>query len=234
MKNQYIYKLRGHSNYFVALILAQIIAAVLFFGGILTSSYGNNSFHIFHSGLFIAFTVLWAVCVSVLLTTKQSRSENFTLPGNRISNYLSDIAFMLTGCLFGGVTSTLLGMAIRLPVFIAHMGWVMEKGFYPDMRVMLIICADAMLYLLLYSAGGYFVGMLAKLSKWFYVVIAAFFLSFMFLVNSSAKSQTFLRACFESIAAEKSLGMFTVKVVMISAILLFASAVISSHMEVRK
>lgn len=238
VRNQYIYKLWAYSSYFCALVIAQVIAVLMSLGGTTISSLtgiGTNvTVHAFSTQLAVVFTEFWAVIISVLLTTRQNKNESFAMPSNRMSDCLSDIAFMLTGCIFGGVTTALLTAAMRTPVFLMYSGGILAKGFYPAAYDMCVIGLSTMLYMLLFSAAGYLAGVLVRFSKIFVVIYPAVFIGAIILEKNSPKSQTFFRICWSGILYETSLGIFALKIIIISVLAFAVGAAVSNRMEVRK
>jgi hypothetical protein len=236
VKNQYVYKLRAYSGYFCALVLAQVIAVLLSANGTTSAltAGGNITFNVLSSQIAVYFTEAWALIISLLLTVRANKNAAFTVAGNRLSDCLSDIAFILTGCVFGGVTASLLGVALRVPIYLMHTGAVMEYGFYPALSDICVIAASTMLYMLLLSAAGYFAGVIVRLSKVFIVIIPALFIGAVYLEKNSGRSQTFFRICWSSIINEQSLGMFALRAAVIAIAAFTLGTVISNRMEVRR
>lgn len=238
VKNQYIYKLRSYSGYFCALVLLQVIGALFSLSGSMTTgdSVGNINitFHSMSAQITVIFTECWAFVISVLLATHTSKDAAFTVVGNRLSDCLSDMAFILTGCVFGGISAALFGVAMRVPICFIYAGRVMAKGFYPTLGTVCTIAVATMLYMLLLSSAGYLAAVLVRLHKVFIVIYPAILIGTILIVKNSEKSQTFLRICWDSIIKEKSLGIFALRVVIISAIVLAIGTVISNRMEVKK
>ncbi len=238
VKNQYIYKLRANSGYFCALVLAQVIAGLMMFAGSAATGTAIDNvqimFYTISPQIAVIFSVIWALIISILLTTHANRDIAFTVTGNRKSYFLSDIAFILTGCVFGGVTSALIGVALRVPFYFLHMGNVMLNGFYPNLGQVCIIAASTMLYMLLLAVAGYFAGTLLRFRKVFIIIAAALFVGIIYLRTNLGESQSFLRMCWDSIINEKLLGFFTLRVTAVSIVMFAVTVALSYRMEVRK
>ena len=236
VKNQYIYKLKAYSGYFCTLILMQVIAELLMLliGG---QSGAGGSFFVIRTlspSNVVLFSELWALIVALLLTPGLSRSAAFLLPCNRISDSLSDLGFILTGCLFGCVTAGMIDIAFRVAVYTLNSGMIVERGFYPSLSGTATLIVSTFFYLLFFSSIGYFSGMLIKFSKAFYFIIPAMFFLAIYLETKSAKSQTLFRICWSSIFHESSLAVFAARITMLSALMLAICAIVSYRMEVRE
>jgi hypothetical protein len=227
VKNHYVYKMKTCSGYLCGLILAQILAAVMLLAGNSSMNFGSGNlditFHIYSAQIFQLFSVLWGLIVSVLMTTRANKDAAFTVPGNRISDCLADIAFLLTCSLFGGVTTVLLETAMRVEIYFDFMGKVLADGFYPQFSSLCIIFVATMLYILLISAAGYCVGTLIRFHKVFIIIIPALFFGLR-LFNDN----------FSFFLSEKSLALFALKVIISAAVLFAVSIAVASRMEVRK
>ena len=234
VKNQYIYKLRVYSGYFCTLILMQVIALFFSLSGTMSVMSSSYTYHEYSALFVVLFSEFWALVVAVLLSTRQRKNEAFALPGNRLSDCLSDIAYMLTGCLLGGVTSALAGIALRIPIYFLHPGLIMLSGFYPDPREIFTIFASTALYMLLLSATGYLCGVLVHLSKVFYAIIPALIFGAILLENNSSKSRTLFRICWDSVINAHSLSTFAAWVTILSVLLLAAGTIISYRVEVKR
>jgi hypothetical protein len=234
VKNQYVYKLKAYSGYFCGLILAQIIALIFSFSGTEMGGSGTYTYHYYSAQIVVLFTEFWALIIAILLCTRQSKNESFALPGNRLSDCLSDISYMLTCCLFGGITSALAGVALRIPVYFGNQGILFLDGFYPDAGVIFTIFATTALYMLFFSAAGYLCGTLVRFSKAFFLIIPALIAGTIFLECNSPRSQTFFRICWDSVINAHSLTPFAVWVSTLSVLMLAIATILSNWVEVKK
>jgi hypothetical protein len=231
--HQYFYKLKVYSGFFSALVAAQLIAAIFSLGGTVIAIDQTYTYHYFSGQIVVLFSELWAPIIAVLLCTRQSKNEAFALPASRLSDTLSDIAYLLTGCLFGGVTSALAGVALRVPVYLRNYGILSENAFLPEFGVFCTILSSTALYMLLFSACGYLCGVLARLHKAL-LVLPAFAAGWIFFERSLPKSSTFFRICWDSIISERSLALFAGRVFALSALMLAIGTVLSLRLEVKQ
>lgn len=232
--NQYFYKLSAYSGYLCGLVAVQLIGAFFALGGTVSSISATYSYH-YYSGLIpVLFSEFWALVVSVLFCTRGEKSEAFALPANRLSDALSDIGYLVTGCLFGGVTSTLSCIALRIPVYLQNKGILIENGFAPDFAVFFTILASTALYMLFFSAIGYLCGSLVRLHKAFLLLLPAIAAGAIVLETNSRRSQTLFRECWDSIINEHSLALFAVRVLALSALMLAVSVILANRVEVKK
>lgn len=235
VKNQYIYKLHSYSGYFTALILAQIIAAILSMFGTVSYSTGNQYIVGVISAFFaVCFSLIWAVAAAFALTTNAKKNISFEVVGNRFSDCLSDIAFILTGCVFGGVTTAILSAALRTPVYFIHIGSVLADGYIPNFAELCIVAAATALYMLLFASAGYLAGVLVRLHSIFIVLIPALLIGLIIYGTRANISHPVLSFCYNAIFEEEILGFFALKVVSIAAVLFALGAVISNRLEVRR
>jgi hypothetical protein len=233
-KAQYFFKLKAYSGYFCALVAVQIIGAVFAMGGTMTGFSSTYSYHYFSGLIVVLFSEFWVLVVAVLLCAKQSKNESFALPCNRLSDALADIAYLLTGCLLGGVTSALACVALRIPVYLQSSGILLENGFIPDFGVFCTILASTALYMLFFSAIGYFCGTLVRFHTLFVLVIPTLAAGAIILECNSPKSKTFFRICWNSIINEPSLALFATRVFVLSTLMLAISLALSGFVEVKK
>src|SRR5699024_5729575 len=74
---------------------------------------GSGSFeisinrHYYTVDYVIAFTMIWAFITSIQMTTREYRQDDFTFVTNRLSGNLSNIAFLFTASVIGGVLAVL-------------------------------------------------------------------------------------------------------------------------------
>jgi hypothetical protein len=233
--NQYFYKLKAYSGYFSGLILAQFIAFVLSLGGTMTDISANYAYHYYNAELIILPTVFWALIVPFLLCTCKSKNQSFALPGNRLSDTLSDIAYLLTGCLFGSVTSTLAGIALRVPVYFGNRGSVFLDGFYPDLDINLTVFATTALYMLFFAAVAYLCGVIIRLHRAFIVILPASIVGAIMLIhNTLYEHDTAFLTWWDSVIRANALQSFARLAIVFSVLFFVAAVLISIRLEVRK
>ncbi len=236
VKNQYIYKLKANSGYFCGLIVAQIIAVLFSLGGAATTSFGggniNINIHFISDFIIMFFSIVWSFVVGYVLTTQNQKNISFSVPCSRISDCLSDITCILSGCLFGGITTALLGAALRIPVYFQNIGKIINEGFYPSFTILAGVAIVTALYMLAAASISYFAGVLVQLSRIFYIIIPAVF--FGTLLSLRFIPQIQLSKFWNIVLYEKPLGLLTLTCITFAAITFALAALISNQLEVRK
>lgn len=235
---KYLYKLRANSVYFSSLVLVQILAGLLLvFSSVnVTMSMSNGlpavSEHTLSAQSVLPFSAGWAVIVSILLSGRKNTEAAFTFPGNRLTSCFSDIAFILTGCLFGAVTTVLFSTALRPVIFALHPGDVIARGFHPAAAELSAVGAAAFLYMLLGSAAGYLSGTLLRISKLLFAVTAVLvcFILFVPIVTEGMTSHQ----VWDWLFGRQPLARFALVTGVIAVVFLTLSTVISNWTEVRK
>jgi len=232
--NQFIYKLKANSGYFCGLIFVQIFATWLSIGG--ASEVANFSFtlHTLSGLIIIILSVAWAIFAGAAITSQNHRKVSFTVAGNRLTNNLSDIVFIFFGCLFGGITTSLLSVALRVPIYFSQMGKVYINGFYVTFADFLRVATVAMLCMLLAASFGYFSGKLAQLNPIFIVIIPAVAV-FLYanMINMTQTQKVFIKI-WSFFIREKSLCIFSIKCIVAAAVLFLIGNLITNRLEVRK
>lgn len=227
---QYVYKLKAYPPLIYGLILTQIIALFFSMNGIshMSSSNGELSVSLttYSASLVIVFSLFWILFIAIQLTTKQYKKIELSLVTNSISGFLSDAGFLLTASVFGGTTSSLVGVLQRIIIyFTVDRTQIIIDEFYLAFSDLLLSISVAILYMVLISGVGYLTGMLIKLSVAFVIIIPA-------VILGVSSTYTHL---FESLimffTLESSLPLFTVKVV-ITSILLFGFSILLNRREV--
>ena len=234
---QYLFKLRAYSRYISGLVLAQILGMLLAYSGSVNGSMGSNSYiinlHTYSAKLIIVFTVIWAFALSILISSRASKDAVFSFPGNRDTDSLSDIAILLTGCLFGAVTTALAGPALRIVLLPFIHGYILAEGFYPVLTELGIVGFASFIYMLVFSAAGYFSGTLCRISTLFIIPIGAVIFFLLYLSNLS--SGAFSLLALNEPSSGSGLPITFIWAMLGISILLYAlAAVISSRMEVKK
>jgi hypothetical protein len=234
---QYRYKLRAYSGYLCSLVLAQILGMVLAYSGSGYGSTGGSTFHltthIYSAKLIFIFTVIWSFALSIMISSRASKDATFSLPGNRNTDSLSDLAFLLTGCLIGAVTTALTGAALRVILLPFIHGEILADGFYPAPGLLGMVALATFIYTLVLSAAGYFSGILLRISKLFIIPVGVLIVFLLYYNNAYSGSLSVLVASEQSY--ESGLPMPFIWIMLgIFAALYALGAVISSRMEVKK
>jgi hypothetical protein len=233
---KYLFKLRSYSGYLCGLILAQVLALAFSLSGASSFGISVGNTHVtvgsYSALLALVFSVVWVFIISVLLASRACKDASFSFPGNRLTDSLSDLAYILTGCLFGALTTALFGSALRVVTLMVFPGHVLAQGFAPVFSDLCVIAAAAFFYMLLVSAVGFFSGTLFRLSKLFIVVVASIIVFFFFSVAIGGLSIWSEIGGF--LFQEESLPFFALIMGGISLLFYAAGTLISNCMEVKK
>ncbi|ODA39874.1 hypothetical protein [Desulfosporosinus sp. BG] len=228
---QYFYKLKAYSSLVHSLIIVQLIALLFSMGGVLRMSGGNGELSVsvksYNSNIVIVFSFLWIMFIAVQLNSKPYKKVELPLVTNRLSGNLSNIGCLVTTCLFGGITSSLVGVLLRLITnsTFDRSQIVFNTFFFTDLLLGMFV---AILYMLLFSAFGYFIGVLAQLNVAFIIIIPAVILGVLRVYTD------FSQSVFKFFAFEVSLTIFVLKVIITSTFLFGISIFLSNGMEVNK
>lgn len=234
--NQYCYKLKAYSSCFCALVLIQLIT-VLFFSRTnqMGTSVGNISLtsSTYSSMSCRVFTIIWIVIISMMISSVSNKDMIFTLPCNRLTDGLSDVGFIMTGCVFGTVTTVLLSMALRVEVYFLNMGNVLAEGFYPIFGELCVIAISTFLYMLLFASAGYLAGVLIRWNKVFIILIPMCLMGVL-IYAQMGYFHSYLTALLNFFINENLLALFAVKTVLIASILFALGITLTNGMEVKK
>jgi len=231
---QYYYKLKAHTGLLNRLLLTQILALLFsLIGG--TSSMGTSSGQLsvtvrsYSANMVIVFSILWVIIVAVLLTTKPYKQLERPLVGNRLTGNLSDVGFLMTACVFAGVTSSLGGVLLRnVMYFISDRSTMALDGFFLTFTDLMFGMVVAILVLVLVSAMGYLVGVLVQANKVLAILIPV-------VIMGALRVYTHLEQfVLEFYFVNASLPWFALKVIITSITLFGVSIMISDRMEVNQ
>ncbi|AET70147.1 hypothetical protein Desor_4743 [Desulfosporosinus orientis DSM 765] len=226
----YRYKLKAHSFLLYSLIAAQLLALLFSLGGTshMASSNGEVSvtLNMYSASLVIAFTLFWIFFVSYQLPTSRYKKLERPLVVNSLSGSVSDIGFLLTACVFGGITSSLFGIILRIFVFVrSNPAQILHDHFFLTLGDLLIGMAAGIMYMVVISAIGYLMGMLVRISMAFILIIPAILFGLIRVYTNSM--QHFL----EYFTAESSLPLFILKIIAATIIVYGASILLSDRKE---
>ena len=174
---QFFYKLKAYTGLINRLIITQLLALLFSLpGGIgmISSSNGEITVSVRHysASMVIVFSLFWIATVAILLTTKQYKKMDMPLVANRLSGNLSDVGFLLTACVFAGVTSSLVGVLFRVIMYFTFdRSMIVFNEFFLTPSDLILSMVVTILYMALISALGYFMGMLSQVSMAFVITI---------------------------------------------------------------
>lgn len=236
-KKQYHYKLKSYTGLFITMMIVQFIALLFSLGGVGSAGMGSGSVMLsvksFSSEIIIIFTFFWAFIVAAMLTTKEYRNIDFAFVTNRVSANLSNIGFLVTTCLLGGLSAILGGVLLRVLVYyIFGSANILSVNFFIVPRELLLGIAVTVLYLLLLSAIGYFAGMLVQFSKVFLVILPTLF--FGTLILTARNPIPVVVNAMNFLLNESSPALLAVKVIFIASGIFVSTILLSNRLEVRE
>lgn len=239
-KKQLFYKIKAHLGLFNGLVAVQLIAFLLSFGRVGSSGIGNGSINLnitwYSNDAILAFTFVWIFATAILFSTREFRNADFTFASNRLSSNLSNIGFLLLASVIAGVTASLFGVVIRLMIYFTQGSHnIIGKSFFLAPQELLLGCVATALYMILVSALGYLIGILAHYSKFIIPLLAVFFIGSLFVqVTNKTIILKIISNLVLSFVNESSLILFAVKIVVAGLIFFTASILISNRTEVRQ
>ncbi|MFE8702962.1 hypothetical protein ACFYKX_20345 [Cytobacillus sp. FJAT-54145] len=237
VKKQYSYKLKAYIGVFSSLFLAHVIAILFsFFGGVGMTGTGNESISLtvklFSGDLIIGFTMIWGFIISLLITTKAYRYDDFAFVTNRLSSNLSNIGFLMTTSIVGGVTALLSSILLKVMLFFIYGTDYLMSSFQKPGDLLIGIWA-AILYILLFSSIGYFVGVLVQINKLFMIFLPTLFFGSLFVGLRNLNEPSLFVKISTFFVGETSLLLFSVKIFVTVTVLFLAATSLSNRLEVR-
>jgi hypothetical protein len=235
VKRQYLFKLKANIDAFSSLIGIQVIALLFSLGGMgmsgSSSSYFTLTVRSYSADVVMAFTMIWGLVTAITITTRSYRNFDFTFVTNRLTSNLSNVLFLVTASLLGGVTSILSGYLVRVAgyFFLGHTLYSSEMA----VGELIIGVIAASLYILTASSIGYLFGTLAQVSKAFIIVIPALLIGFLFL-DISFNPMPIQQEIYQFYFIESSFILFLIKILLTTAILFGTSSILFNRMGVRQ
>lgn len=230
LKKQFFYKVHAHYSMFSTMVMMQLIGLIFSIGG---ENYGIGTSHIeldmkVSSGsIVIAFTFFWIFIMAMMMTMRPAKSMMYTFITNKRINHLSNLLFIVFLSMIGGVSSYLLGFFIKLVTFLLYGS---ENILFVE-RVMLkeaiLGIAVTILYMLLISSIGYFLGEIFSLHKIFIVVIPVVFAGFLIVFHESM-----IEPLFSFFTEENHFIIFTIRVLFVVSILFLIAFQLDRRSEV--
>ena len=229
---QYFFKLKAHAELVFGLITIQMAALLISLSGSFSMSSGNAYLTVgakyYSADTSIVLTLFWVFFVAVTLTAPHNKKIDFTFVSNRVSSNLSNVGLLLTACVFGGLTATLLGVPLReILYFTTDRTQILASGFYIALGDLLLSAVAAIFYMVLIAASGYFLGVLMRINVIFVLIVAAIIFGLAWIKPES------IQAVYDFFAAETSLMVFAAKIILAAVVLFGMSTLISDRMEVR-
>ncbi|MCG1020797.1 hypothetical protein [Sutcliffiella horikoshii] len=239
VKKQFLYKLNAYSGVYLSLIILQVIAVLFSLNGVGSSGGGSElvslNIHYYSANLIFVFTMLWVFIVSIIITSKTYRNEDFSFVTNRLSSDLSNVFYVLLVSVIGTITALmskylLQVIVLLLPKFDSfyHSPVSMNIGSF-----LVTGTLTAFLYILLCGGIGYFVGTLVRVSNLFKILVPVLFVGYLFFGGFISEVSA-LATMVEFYYLETSFLAFVFKV-LITVLALFGSSItIFNRMGVRQ
>lgn len=235
-KKLFRFKLLAYSGTFVSLIGIQILGLLFSLGGVSMAGTGGNnmmlSVHNFSANIIIVFTIMWGFVIAMTLTTKPYRLADFVFVTNRITSHLSNIIFIVFASIIGGITAMLSGYVLKVGIFF----WYGAESvvFQPISFTELVVgIITTIAYVALFSAIGYFVGMLVQLNKAFGVVIPVMFIGTLITAGRRGE-ESVIYSIFRYYVNDASLWVFVITVFVLCYALFYGATILTNRMEVRQ
>ncbi|KAA0550378.1 hypothetical protein FZW96_03300 [Bacillus sp. BGMRC 2118] len=236
VKRQFKFKLRSYIGAFTTLVAVQLIALLFSSSGTGSMGSGSESYSInvsyYSSDLVIMFTMLWSFITAILITTKSYRYEDFMFVTSRLTSGLANVVFLLISSVIGGLFSVLAGYVQK--VYLLYLSDSMNLlNAAPSISEIVVGILGAIFYMILFSALGYFVGMLTQFHKLFIILVPAYFFGSLFM-SAKNDEEGLITKLFNFFVEETSLLVFIGKVLLVAATLFYGSYLLSKRLEVRK
>ncbi|QED46253.1 hypothetical protein [Cytobacillus dafuensis] len=235
VKRQYFFKLKANIDAMSSLVFLQLLAILFSMGG--SNSFGSSSDQVsievsyFSGDVIIGFTMIWAFVTAITITTRPYRNHDFSFVTNRLSSSLSNILFLLTASIIGGITAMLAKNLLLVFKYIFSEEQI--YGIPLTFQDFLLGVGATIIYLFAVSAIGYLIGALVQISKAFVVLIPVLVIGMLFM-DGVMNRDPFIAYVFEFYVMESSIGLFIVKMVSTAALFFIASISILNRLEVRR
>lgn len=231
VKKQYVHKLHAHHNMFGTMMFVQLIAAFLtpwnqsFSTGTMRAEF---FVHVISADIIIIFTSIWMIIVAIQLTTKAAKNKMSTFVTTKQTNRLSNMLFILTLGIIGGVTTQLLGIAVKIisPILFPNK----ELVFLAELTGMdmVIGIVGTILYLLLFASIGFLIGEIVQLHPTLIIIVPAIIIG-LFILFTDVFGEIFAFYFFTS-----NILIFLIKAGFTVLLCFFISFFIGNRLEVRR
>ena len=237
VKKQFRFKMKSYRGMFTSLMMLQIIGILFSLGGEGGGGGGSETFSYdmnYYSGnIILAFMMIWAFISAIVVTTQAYRFDDYSFVANRLSSHLSNILFLGWASVIGGVTFVLASQSLKLAILFQK-----DREFIESQPITMLQMAEGLaatiLYLFLFTALGYLVGMLVQRNKAFIIILPALLFGSLFLNVFLASESTLVIDIGQIFVRETSFLLFMLKVLLTSALAYAISVWVSNSLEVRK
>ncbi len=237
-KKQYFFKLKAHYGIFTSLLMTQLFA-LLFSAFLGTGQSGTSIFNVslninYYTGnLIIIFTMVWAFTSGITLNSKTSKDGDFAFVTNRLTSNLSNIAFLMTATAIAGFTAMLAGSLLKVIVYYYFSVENLAGSASISLSELVLGIIVSILYVSLFGALGYLVGVLIQMSKIFVFLLPLVFIGLLF-IEGRMQGEGALGQLVKFFALETSPVLFLVKAFVAITLVYIGSIFLTDKMEVRK
>lgn len=237
VRKQLRFKMKSYRGVFTSLMMLQIIGLLFSLGGEGGggggSEYFNYEVNYYSGNIILAFMMIWAFISAIVVTTQAYRYDDYTFVANRLSSNLSNILFLGLASVIGGVTFVLASQSLKLAILFQK-----DREYIESQPLTFLQMGEGLsaiiLYLFLFTALGYLVGMLVQRNRIFIIILPALLFGSLFLNAFFASESTFVIDVGQIFVRETSFLLFLLKVMFTSFIAYGAAIEISKSLEVRK
>ncbi|MFC0472548.1 hypothetical protein ACFFHM_19195 [Halalkalibacter kiskunsagensis] len=238
IKKQFRYKVKAYLGVFSSLIILQLVAIAFSFNGVGMMGTGSNHYSItistFSANMVIVFTMLWAVIISIMVTMKSYRNDDFSFVTNRLTSSLSTVVFLVVASIVAGMTAMLSSFLLKnIIYFLFSFEPITGSASAISIGEVLLGMVASSLYIVLFSSIGYFIGILVQWHRAFAISIPAMIFGLLFFGDQYMIGNpiTWMGTFFFT---ESSFVLFACKILVISGVLFGSSIFISTRLEVRR
>ncbi|WP_217587229.1 hypothetical protein [Lentibacillus saliphilus] len=234
---QYQYKLKAYYQVFNSMVILQVIALLFSTGGIMFRGgrgFGLDiSLNTYTADMIIIFTFLWAFINAITITTKAYREDDFIFVTNRQTQHLSNMLFLITASVIGGVTAVLVGYLNDIIFFFTTdpKTFAGYSELITPFDVLTGVVATS-LYVLMFCAAGYLVGVIIQLNRIFTVIIPVLIIGFLIVGGQTEGIPVNVRI-YLFYVGETDVLLFMLKSLVTSALIFAGSFFLLRNKEVR-
>ena len=235
IKNQFLFKLKTNYLFMFSLVLCQIAGILLsIFSGSGTTS-GDFKVTSYSLNYVIAFSIISIFTFSFLFGTSKYKSLDFSFVSNRFSSNVSNIFILLFYSVIAGITTTLCGSLLRFIVYCISGGeFIKYDNFFMEPSYLLLNLLSITLISIFISSIGYFFGSLEQIHKMLIGIFPLLAIVLLISSNNDNPYRKFFIDVFSFFFSEHSIPVYSLKLLIASAMLFLVSTLITARLEVRK
>jgi len=212
-------------------MIIQIIGLLFSFASIISGGGSgivgfNYELNVYSTDFVVGFTLLWAFITGISIALQHYRYNDFAFVTNRMTSNFSNVLFLLTSALLGGVTATLIGVSFRLLYSLFNTVEIFAVSY--TLSDLVIGMSASASYCLCFSAIGYLSGTIIQYHKLFKYLLPIGFIGLLIGFGED------MHPVFSFFFRETSFLLFFVKIVVTSVLCFVLASCISNRMEVRR